>query len=310
MDCSIAPTGPPVDQGAPSDPLAQSLISLADRLTSLEADTANRFDAVRSAFMDLRTRNDSSEAQARSITDDSRRRLREFLGYEPTLQQQVELMVAYAGWHATKPKLQENRSAEYTTKKGQLVKYGFADLAAVLEVAQSAAQFGLCVFTRQEFDDNGHPIVTGYLVHIGGGAVSSGPVPLFVGESDRRGQAHAAGLTTCRRLATQMVLGLAAERDDDFNNSGEVGPAAQAISRPPAGGPRAVAVPPRRMSGATSRPVDAAPKGPPPGWLSKQERAALEQELQDPQITPERFQEIEMKLLAAQNSVQATGGTA
>lgn len=306
---SGSPAGPPhadSPQTAASDPITGTVLELADRLAAVEA----RFDAVRAAFADLRA--ELRKGTSSSITDDPRRRLVEFLGYEPSSTQQTELFTAYAAWHATEPKLQENRSAEYTTKKGAIVSYGYADLAGVISTGQSAAAFGLCAFTRQEFDDNGHPIVTGYLLHSSGGAVSSGPVPLFVGESDRRGQAHAAGLTTCRRLALQMVLGLAAERDDDFNSSNETsvptrGPARTAAPARP-NGDRTIANPPRRVVDATARPVQATSTGRPPGWLSREERAALEQELMDPSITPQRFQEIEEKLLAAKQSTSTTAG--
>lgn len=308
---SIPPTGPPGGQvpqqplPVANDPITQTVLDLADRLAATETDTASRFESMRVAFADLRSRLDSQRGLS-SIPDDPARRLREFLGYEPSPQQQIELFTAYAAWHATEPKLQENRSAEYVTKKGQTVSYGYADLAGVISAAQSAASHGLCALTRQEFDDNGHPIVTGYLVHASGGAISSGPVPLFVGDSDRRGQAHAAGLTTCRRLALQMVLGLAAERDDDFNSSTETSPA-RGPSRPTAAAPRPsgdrpMANAPRRVADATARPAATTRQGPPPGWLSKEERTALEQELMDPAITPQRFQEIEEKLLAAKQA--------
>lgn len=143
----------------------------------------------------------------------------------------------------------------------------------------------------------GQPIFTGYLVHSSGGAISSGPVPLFVGESERRGQAHAGGSTTCRRLALQMVYGLAADRDDDFNSSNETGPAPrQAVARPSG---NSVATPPRRVPEATARPAATSRQGPPPGWLSREQRRALEEEFKDPALTPERFAEIEAKLQAA-----------
>jgi hypothetical protein len=53
-------------------------------------------------------------------------------------------------------------------------------------------------------------------------------------------------------------------------------------------------------------------QGPPPGWISKDDRKALEQELMDPAITPERFAEIEAKLIAADQLAagRAQGGQA
>jgi hypothetical protein len=53
-------------------------------------------------------------------------------------------------------------------------------------------------------------------------------------------------------------------------------------------------------------------QGPPPGWISKDDRKALEQELMDPAITPERFAEIEAKLIAADQlaASRAQGGQA
>jgi hypothetical protein len=244
------------------------------------------------------------EQQEKTFTDNQRRRLIEFLNYEPECEQQMQLFAALAAWHATEPRLVENRQAEYTTKKGALVSYGYADLASVIACGQTAAPMGLCAVTRQELDDNGTPVVTGYLIHVGGGCISSGPVPLYIGESDRRGQAHAAGLTTCRRLALQMVLGLAAERDDDFNAPGDSQPRRARQGNGPQQQPvRTVTTPSRSAAGpagATQRgPAAAVRQGPPPGWISKDDRRALEQELSDPAISPDRFQEIEAKLLAA-----------
>lgn len=246
--------------------------------------------------------------QGQVFKDDQRRRLIEFLNYEPSAEQQMQLFSAFSAWHATEPRLVENRQAEYATKKGGTISYGYADLAGVIATGQTAAAMGLCAVTRQELDDNGTPVVTGYLIHSGGGCISSGPVPLFIGENDRRGQAHAAGLTTCRRLALQMVLGLAAERDDDFNASGDSQPRQARQGGGPQHQPvRTVTTPSRSATGpsTTSRP------GPPPGWISKEDRRALEQELMDPAITPERFQEIEAKLLAAdQLAKKAAAGPA
>ena len=244
------------------------------------------------------------ERQEKTFTDDQQRRLIEFLTYKPTAEQQMQLFTAFSAWHATEPRLVENRTAEYATKKGGMISYGYADLAGVIATGQSAAAMGLCAVTRQELDDNGTPVVTGYLIHSGGGCISSGPVPLYIGESDRRGQAHAAGLTTCRRLALQMVLGLAAERDDDFNAPGDSQPRQARQGNGPQQQPvRTVTTPSRTAAGPAGDshrgPAAAVRQGPPPGWISKDDRRALEQELTDPAITSQRFQEIEAKLLAA-----------
>jgi hypothetical protein len=269
---------------------------------------------------EAQAQHDQTSRQDHVFKDDQRRRLIEFLNYEPTAEQQMQLFAALAAWHATEPRLVENRQAEYATKKGGTISYGYADLASVIAAGQSAAAMGLCAVTRQELDDNGTPVVTGYLIHSGGGCVSSGPVPLYIGESDRRGQAHAAGLTTCRRLALQMVLGLAAERDDDFNASGDSQPRQARQGNGPQQQPvRTVTTPSRSAAGpasATQRgPAAVVRQGPPPGWISKDDRRALEQELTDPAITPERFQEIESKLLAAdqllaKNAAAASQGNA
>jgi hypothetical protein len=295
MESSTPPAGPPAEPHSPLDSLTQSLLQLADRVAEGEADTRSRFEAMRAAFADLRNRLQQEQGPQASYRDDQRRRLIEFLGYEPTAEQQIELFGALAAWHATEPRLAENRQAEYKTKSGGTISYGYADLAGVIATGQSAAAHGLCAITRQELDDNGEPVITAYLVHSGGGTISSGPVPLFISDSERRGQAHAAGLTTCRRLALQMVLGLAAERDDDHNASSETQPR-QVSTR--SAGARNVATPQRRSAETTSQPARPV-QSPPPGWISKDERKALEQELMDPAITPERFQEVEAKLLAA-----------
>jgi hypothetical protein len=118
-----------------------------------------------------------------------------------------------------------------------------------------------------------------------------------------------------------MAIGLAAERDDDFNSSNETSAATRAAPRSAAPartvGERPIANPPRRVADPerdqrntafTTRPAPVTRQGPPPGWLSKEERDALEQELMDPAITPQRFAEIEEKLLAAKQSVSTSGG--
>lgn len=302
----------------------QTLQEISERLFSTEtyqqqaaADTAQRFEAMRAAFSELRTKIADQPGEA-GYKDNQRRRLIEFLGYEPDAQQQMKLFTAFASWQATEPRLVENRFADYKTDDGRPIQYGYADLAGVIATGQTAASFGLFAFTRQELDDNGTPVVTGYVVHGEGGAMSSGPVPLFPGNSKRPGQAHASGLTTCRRLALQMVLGLAAERDDDFNSEPETQPRQAAAPRQGQGqqqAPRTVTTPNRQQRPAGAPAAGAARtaptrQGPPPGWLSREERAALEQELMDPAITPERFQEIEAKLLAANNLSQAAAGAA
>jgi hypothetical protein len=260
----------------------------------------------------------AAQPAAAVYKDDQRRRLIEFLGYEPDAQQQMKLFTAFASWQATEPRLVENRFADYKTDDGRPIQYGYADLAGVIATGQTAASFGLFAFTRQELDDNGTPVVTGYVVHAEGGAMSSGPVPLFPGNSKRPGQAHASGLTTCRRLALQMVLGLAAERDDDFNSEPETQPRQAAAPRQAQGQQQAArtVTTPNRQQRAAGGPAAGAARtaptrqGPPPGWLSREERAALEQELMDPNITPERFQEIEAKLRAANNLSQAAAAPA
>ncbi len=317
MDSSQFPAVPadPVAQATPGPADEQAIgfavQDLADRLSALEADAAHRFEAMRTAFGELRQ--EVRDGAQRIARDDQRRRLVEFLGYEPTLPQQLELFKALAAWHATGPRLIENRSAKYTTKKGALVSYGWANLAQVIQVAQTAAPFDLCAITRTELDDTGAPIVTGYLIHISGGAIGGGPVPLYVDdESDRPGQAHAAGLTTARRLALQLVLGLAEARADDAAGNGPG--ASKPASRLQAGSAavdtqRRRAEPPAKPAGAGGD-MQTSPKGPPPGWLSKEQRLALENEMKDPAIRPERLQEIKGKLAAHASSVRTNAASA
>jgi len=310
MKNSSPPSGPAERSAEQTDleHITQTLLQLADRVAAGEADTAARFEAMRQAFGELRSRLNQDQGGQPAPRDDQERRLIEFLGYRPTSEQQMQLFAAFAEWQATAPRLTENRQAEYQTKKGGTISYGYADLAGVIATGQAAAAHGLVPITRQELDDFGDPVVTAYLVHLGGGAITSGPVPLFMGESDRRGQAHAAALTTARRLALQMVLGLAAERDDDFNASSETSPRQQA-AKP--SGARTVATPQRRQGETTAQRARTV-GGPPPGWISKDERRGLEQELMDPAITPERFAEIEAKLIAADQlaASRAQGGQA
>jgi hypothetical protein len=315
MENSSPPSGTPERPAEQADleHITQTLLQLADRVAAGEADTASRFEAMRGAFGELRSHLKQDQGGQPAPRDNQERRLIEFLGYRPTVEQQMPLFAALAEWQATEPRLTENRQAEYQTKKGGTISYGYADLAGVIATGQGAAAHGLAAITRQELDDFGDPVVTAYLVHSGGGAITSGPVPLFMGESDRRGQAHAAALTTARRLALQMVLGLAAERDDDFNASSETSPRQQATR---ASGGRTVATPQRRQ-GETTAPQARTVGGraippPPPGWISKDDRRKFEQELMDPAITPERFAEIEAKLIAADQlaASRAQGGQA
>jgi hypothetical protein len=310
MEDSPPPSGPPVRPAEQADleHITQTLLQLDDRVAAGEADTASRFEAMRAAFGELRSRLNQDQGGQPAPRDDQERRLIEFLGYRPTVEQQMQLFTAFAAWHATTPTLTENRQAEYTTKKGQLVSYGYSDLAGVIATGQSAAAHGLFAADRQELDDFGDPVITAYLIHVGGGAITSGPVPLFIGDGDKRGQEHAKALTTARRLARQMVLGLAAERDDDHNATGETQPRPQATR---ASGGRTVATPQRRQ-GETTAQQPRTVQGPPPGWLSKDDRRKLEQELMDPAITPERFAEIEAKLIAADQlaASRAQGGQA
>jgi hypothetical protein len=262
--------------------LGRVVTTLADRLAAIEADMVGRFDAMRSAFLELKNRRSDA-----SPTDDPHRRLVNCVGYTPTLQQQIELFAALAKWQATSPSLHENKCADYKTKKGATVRFGWADLAQIIAVAQTAAPFGLVALTRQEFDDQGHPVITGYLVHVNGGAICSGPVPLYVEEeTDRRGQAHSGGLTTARRLALQMVLGLAAQ---------EVEQPQKAVRQTPETSLRRAEGGPGRL------------QGPPPGWLNKAERMGLERELSDPSTTPARRAEVESRLQAAAAAGTSSG---
>jgi hypothetical protein len=312
MDSSQFPAVPadPVAQATPwpadEQAIGFAVQDLADRLSALEADAARRVEAMRTAFGELRQ-------EVRDGRDDQPRRLVEFLGYKPTLSQQLDLFQALAAWHATNPTLTENRSAKYTTKKGAPVSFGWADLAQVMQVAQTAATFGLCAVTHTELDDTGAPIVTGYLIHISGGAIGGGPVPLYVDdESDRPGQAYAAGLTTARRLALQLVLGLAEARADDAAGNGPG--ASKTVFRSQAGS--AAADPQRRRAEPPARPagaggdVQTSPKRPPPGWLSKEKRLALEEEMADFDIFPERLQEIKALLALHASSVRTSAASA
>ncbi len=314
MDSSSPPHALPADPVPPAaaDPADQQAISyavqdLADRLTSLEGEAARRFEAMRGAFADLRheVRNGAQPI----VRDDQRRRLVEFLGYEPTLSQQLDLFKAFAEWHATGPALTNDSSARYKTKSGAPVSFGWASLAQVIQVGQTAAPFGLFSVTRTELDDTGHPIVTGYLIHISGGAIGGGPIPFFVDDdSERPGQAHAGGLTSARRLALKLVMGLDEPKAEDV----AAGAAASTSSTArPRSGPALADAPRRRADSPerhdrTSPAVPSSAKGPPPGWLSRDQRRALEAELSDPSITSQRIQEIEAVLQAAANSVRST----
>lgn len=229
------------------------------------------------------------------------------IGYKPSMEQQMELFKALAEWQFTLEPLSHNRTAKFATKgddgrPGVEVSYGYADLAAVLQQARTGGKFGISTTCQIIRTANTEISLVVLALHSGGGALSSGPFsPSQDGNRlSSANQKKGGALTTARRLLTQAVMGLAAEGEDtDFNPQEQTGQRSRAPARPAsAPGPaRTVGAP--RPAGA---PAGAAPverKGPPPGWISKEERQKLEAELEAGNYTPERFSEIEAKLAAA-----------
>jgi hypothetical protein len=136
---------------------------------------------------------------------------------QPTGEQQAALFEALAKWQATKPTLDKARTATVRSEKGNF-SYRFADLSDVIEVAQSAATYGLSTYQPQLII-NGQTVARAYLVHQGGGFIFC-DAPVLVrqaGRSFSAGQDWAAAYSFARRYALCGVLGIAAGIDDDDN---------------------------------------------------------------------------------------------
>lgn len=230
------------------------------------------------------------------------------IGYKPSMEQQMELFKALAEWQFTLEPLAHNRTAKFSTKAdeergktSQDVSYGYADLSAVLQQARTGGKFGISTTAQIIRTANSNDISMVVLaLHSGGGALSSGPFsPSQDGNRlSSANQKKGGALTTARRLLTQAVLGLAAEGEDtDFNPQENTGQRQRAAPRPPSGQAAARTVGAPRQAGAAGAQPER--KGPPPGWLSKDDRQKLEAELEAGQYTPERFAEIEARLAAA-----------
>jgi hypothetical protein len=219
------------------------------------------------------------------------------IGYKPTPAQQAELWGALAKFQASLQLVQKNRGAAFKTKEregraSQEVSYGYADLGAVMAAAYKAGEHGISIVcVRVPPPHPGDITVVALALHSGGGAISSGlwSAPPADSSMASQHQRVSMALTTARRVLVQLLLGIAPEEEDGGGAEGPHGA--------PAAGRRGRAAPPSRPPGAAT--ATSAQSGPPPGWLSKAERLALEAELADVNITPERFQEIENRLQAA-----------
>lgn len=220
------------------------------------------------------------------------------IGYKPTPEQQAELWKALAAFQATLAPIPKNRGAAFTTRQredgrgGQEVSYGYIDLGAVMAAAYKAGEHGISIVCmRLPPLKPGDISVVALALHAGGGAISSGPWSAPPADSALASQHQrvSMALTTARRVLVQMLLGIAPEEEDGGGAERPGGtPARRSTSR---SAPRAAA--PAQVAAAPG------PSGPPPGWLSTADRKALEAELADPAITPERFEEIEQRLAAA-----------
>lgn len=243
------------------------------------------------------------------------------IGYKPSMEQQMQLFKALAEWQFTLEPLAHNRTAKFSTKAddergkiAQEVSYGYADLAAVLQQARTGGKFGISTTAQIIRTANTNDISMVVLaLHSGGGALSSGPFsPSQDGNRlSSANQKKGGALTTARRLLTQAVLGLAAEGEDtDFNPQENTGQRQRAAPRPPSGQGTARTVGGPRPAGAAGAQPER--KGPPPGWLSKEDRAKLDAEIEAGNYTPERFAEIECLLVAADHAnaqlANKTGG--
>lgn len=235
-------------------------------------------------------------------------------GYKPSMDQQLGAFAALAEWQATAGELLPNRHPDFVSNEGTRVKYDYADLSAMLLYLRPAANFGLSVTFPLVFWQ-GQIVVVAYMLHRGGGILSSGPfIPDLKAGKGTRNQSVAGGVTAAKRIALMAVAGIAsAGEDTDFNPP----------ERDESGGPRSQKGAGYRTGnrGQGQRPAarrEAAPTtskapvhtGPPPGWLSKEDRKKLVEEIQDPTISPERFQEIEAKLIAADQLAQRTAAAA
>lgn len=236
-------------------------------------------------------------------------------GYKPSMEQQLGAFAALAEWQATAGELLPNRHPDFKAENGTRVKYDYADLSAMLLYVRPAAAYGLSVTFPLVFWQ-GQIVVVAYMLHKGGGILSSGPfIPDLKAGKGTRNQSVAGGVTAAKRIALMAVAGIASAGEDTDFNPPERDESSDPRSQQGAGyrggnrgqGQRPAA---RRGAGPTSTSRAPVHTGPPPGWLSKDDRKKLEAEIQDPNITPERFQEIEAKLIAADQLAQRTAAAA
>jgi hypothetical protein len=238
-----------------------------------------------------------AEAMAAATPSRPPTSLEALIGYQPTAQQQMELFAALATWRAQLPSLTKNRTANLETRSGAAVSYSYADLAAVMEQVKTGGEHGLFVTTMLAGNDQGGLSLVVLVLHKGGGALSSGPWTPDAGGRNSLNSVNqniSAAMTTAKRILTQNLLGIAADEDQDFNDTRQGGQARRAA-------------PPRPASTTTAAPrrPSAPPAKPPAGWLDKRTLDGIDQELADPAITPERFAELERALAGHKAAVDA-----
>lgn len=132
--------------------------------------------------------------------------------------QRAALYAALAKWQAGVSNPGKDQTARVKLKSGGTMSYSYTSLAGLLKVAHTVGAFGLAVRFEQRNID-GRPYVEAVLCHEEGGEVSSGPVRLEIDSNAllNGSQNVARANTSARRLALQMVLGLAST-DDDQND--------------------------------------------------------------------------------------------
>jgi hypothetical protein len=106
----------------------------------------------------------------------------------------------------------KGKKVDFVTKKGQKIKYSYAELSDVIEAVRPMHDFGLSYMHTLEMRGENLFMCT-TLMHSGGGELTSWhPLPNPIGMDP---QAFGSALTYARRYSLSALMGIASEDDDD-----------------------------------------------------------------------------------------------
>jgi hypothetical protein len=126
---------------------------------------------------------------------------------------------AFSAFKALCPSIKRNRTADFATKAGALVKYTFADLAQIATSVQAMLHQHGFAYSWTRATENGRMTVTCRLIHSGGHSETSEfSVPIEGTQLMSEPQKYKAALTFAERVSLSMVLGLS-DTDEDTDAS-------------------------------------------------------------------------------------------